>query len=85
MVSGNFQKFGKVATTRKSGLKENDFVMVVYETQNLRRYGVITEILSPHNARVKILHKRTIGKKQTFTPKIETSSTSQIKLVYRKQ
>ena len=56
VVTSNFQKYGKAATTRKHGLKINDFVMVVYETQSLRRYGIITEVLSSHNVRVKILH-----------------------------
>ena len=44
VVSGSFQKFGKAVSTKKAGLKKDDFVMV-----------------------------------------IESFSTSQIKLIYRKQ
>ena len=83
VITGSFQRYGKAATTRKHGLMINDFVMIVYETQSLRRYGIVTEVLSSHNVRVKILHKRSIGKKQTHTPKVETFSASQVKLIYR--
>ena len=61
----------------------NDFVMVVYQTQGVRRYGIVTDIPSPHNISVKILHKKSIGKEQNFAQKVEQFSVSQVKLIYR--
>ena len=69
VITGSFQKHGIASTTKKHGLMINDFVMVVYQTQGVRRYGIVTDIPSPHNISVKILHKTSIGKEQNFCTK----------------
>jgi len=84
VVTGNFQKFGKKSTTEKHELKIGDFVLVIYETQKLRRYGIITNIDSQHTVTARILHKKSIGKNgQNYVPKIEQFSAQQVKLIYR--
>ena len=84
VVTGDYQKFGKVSTTKKHDLSPGDYVLVVYETQGVRRYGIVTKIDSLHNVSVKILHKRSIGKDgQNYVQKIEQFSTRQVKLIYR--
>ena len=84
VVTGDYQKFGKTSTTKKHELKPGDFVLVIYETQKVRRYGIITKIDSLHTVSVKILHKRCIGKNgQNYVPKVEQFSTQQVKLLYR--
>ena len=77
------QKFCKVLTTKKHGLLPNDFVMVVYESQGVRRYGIVKDIPSSHNVNVKILHKRSVGKEQSYAQKVEQFSVNQVKLIYR--
>ena len=84
VVTGDYQKFGKVSTTKKHELLPDDYVLVVYESQGVRRYGIVTKIDSLHNVSVKILHKRSIGKDgQSYVQKIEQFSTRQVKLIYR--
>ena len=79
-----FQKFGKKSTTEKHELKTGDFVLVIYETQKMRRYGIITNIDSLHTVSVRILHKRSIGRNgQNYVPKVEQFSAQQVKLIYR--
>ena len=70
VVTGSNQKFGKVSTTKKHGLLPNDYVMVIYESQGVRRYGIVKDIPSLHNVNVKILHKRSVGKEQSYAQKI---------------
>ena len=83
VITGSFQRYGQASTTKKHGLMINDYVMVVYETQGLRRYGIVTDVPSSHNVSVRILHKRSIGKEQTYAQKVEQFSVSQVKLIYR--
>ena len=84
VVTGDYQKFGKTSTTKKHELIPGDFVLVIYETQNVRRYGIITKVNSLHTVSVKVLHKRSVGKDgQNYVPKIEQFSTQQVKLIYR--
>ena len=72
VVTGAYQKFGKVSTTKKHGLLPNDFVMVVYESQGVRRYGIVKDMPSAHNVNVKILHKRSVGKEQSELQKLNS-------------
>ena len=84
VVTGDYTKFGKTSITRKHELLPGDFVLVIYETQNVRRYGIITEVNSHHTVTVKVLHKRSVGKDgQDYVPKIEQFSAQQVKLIYR--
>ena len=84
VVTGDYPKFGKTSITRKHELLPGDFVLVIYETQNVRRYGIITEVNSHHTVTVKVLHKRSVGKDgQNYVPKIEQFSAQQVKLIYR--
>ena len=81
VVTGDYTKFGKTSITRKHKLLPGDFV---YETQNVRRYGIIKEVNSHHTVTVKVLHKRSVGKnEQNYVPKTEQFSAQQIKLIYR--
>ena len=83
VVTGSYQKFGMVSTTKKHGLLPNDYVMVIYESQGVRRYGIVKDIPSLHNVNVKILHKRSVGKEQSYAQKVEQFSVNQVKLIYR--
>ena len=84
VVAGSHQKFGKISTTKRHGLLPNDYVMVIYESQGVCRYGIVTNIESLQNVSVRILHKRSIGKdEQSYVQKVEQFSTHQVKLIYR--
>ena len=70
---------------KNESLKKDDFVMVIFETQEKCCFGIVMDIPSKHSVQVKILQKKTIGDNTEYTHKIETFSTKQVVLIYRKQ
>ena len=85
ILDGSFQRFGGKAMPKNESLKKDDFVMVIFETQKKRCFGIVMDTPSKHSVQVKILQKKTIGDNTEYTHKIETFSTKQVVLIYRKQ
>ena len=83
IVNGNFQKFGGGSLSKTENLRKNDFVLVIYQTQKKRCFGMVLNIPSKHSVEVKILQRKTVGDTTEFTHKSETFSTKQVMLIYR--
>ena len=85
-VCGKYQRFGGKSTTRAADLKKGDFVLVIFESQKKRCFGIVQESAGrKHNVDVKILRKRTSGDDSDYTPVIESFSTRQLKLIFRQK
>ena len=85
ILDGSFQRFGGKALPKNESLKKDDFVMVIFQTQKKRCFGIVMDIPSKHSVQVKILQKKTIGDNTEYTHKNEVFSTKQVVLIYRKQ
>ena len=87
IITGNFQKFGGHSATKTCNLQKGDFVLVIFESQKKRCYGIVqnTPEKSKHNVDVKILRRRNADDNSDFLPKIESFSTRQIKLIHREK
>ena len=83
IIDGDFQRFGGASGSKVDNLKENDFVLVIYETQRKRCYGIVQKVLSQHSVEVKILRQRTAGDTKEFSHIFERFSTRQLKLIFR--
>ena len=85
IVDGSFQKFGGKALSKAESLKKDDFVMVIFQTQKKRCFGIVLDVPSKHSVEVKILQRKTVGDTTEFTHKSEVFSTKQVVLIYRPQ
>ena len=87
IITGNFQKFGGHSATKTCNLQKGDFVLVIFESQKKRCFGIIqnTPVKSKHIVDVKILRRRNAGDNLDFLPKIESFSTRQVKLIHREK
>ena len=83
IIDGSFQKFGGASTSKAENLKKDDFVLVIYETQKKRCFGIIENVPSKHSVEVKILRQKTVGETKEFSQILETFSTRQVKLIFR--
>ena len=83
IIGGDFQRFGGASGSKADNLKENDFVLVIYETQRKRCYGIVQKVLSKHSVEVRILRQKTVGETKEFSQILERFSTRQIKLIFR--
>ena len=84
IVSGQYQKFGEKSTVPAVNFKKGDFVLVIFESQKKRCFGILQELAGKkHQVDVKILRRRTSGDNSDYTPVIERFSTRQLKLIFR--
>ena len=83
IIDGSFQKFGGASTSKAENLKKDDFVLVIYETQKKRCFGIIENVPSKHSVEVRILRQKRVGETKEFSQILETFSTRQVKLIFR--
>ena len=83
IIDGAFQRFGGASGSKADNLKENDFVLVIYETQKKRCYGIVQNVLSKHSVEVRILRQKTVEENKEFSQILEKFSTRQVKLIFR--
>ena len=85
IVDGSFQKFGGKALSKAESLKKDDFVMVIFQTQKKRCFGIVLDVPTKNTVEVKILQRKTIGNTTEFVHKSEVFSTKQTMLIYREE
>ena len=85
IVDGSFQKFGGKAFAKTENLKKNDFVMIIFETQKKRCFGIVLDTPSKHSVEVKILQRKTVGNDTEFVHKSEIFSAKQVVLLHRER
>ena len=83
IIDGSFQKFGGVSSSKAESLKKDDFVLVIYQTQRKRCFGIIEDVPSKHSVVVKILRQKNVGEHKESSQVLETFSTRQVKLIFR--
>ena len=83
IIDGSFQRFGGASTSKSDHLKKNDFVLIIYQTQRKRCYGIVQNVPSKHSVEVKILRQKTVGENKEFSQILEKFSTRQVKLIFR--
>ena len=85
IVEGSFQRFGGKSFAKSENLKINDFVMIVYETQQKRSFGIVLDFPSKHSVEVRILQRKTVGNDTGFVHKSEIFSAKQVVLLHREK
>ena len=85
IIDGSFQRFGGKSLPKGEKLKKGDFVMVIFETQKKRCFGIVLDLPTKHTVEVKILQRKTVGNTTRFVHKSETFSARQVMLIYREK
>merc|ERR1711867_280174 len=83
IIDGSFQRFGGKSLPKAEKLKKDDFVMVIFETQKKRCFGIMLDLPTKHTVEVKVLQRKTVRNTTKFVHKSETFSTRQVMLLYR--
>ena len=79
VTDSSFQRFGSKVTRKKNTFRVEDFVIVL--VADGAKYGVISEIVSKHTVKVRLLNK---NKKIKTMTRIQSFSAEQVTLLHRK-